>query len=211
MTKRDNSRSGRGRSYKPDDYELWSKVAATVEPLKNRAAGKSVEAEEPPGPPTGLEGPPRPKKSTQPAQPKPAISRPPAPIRDHAPPLTGLDRRSSQKLARGNANIDATLDLHGLGKESARTALKNFLVVSRASGRKTVLIITGKGRSPYSSHTLHGYQQVDTPEREGVIRKAFPGWIDEPEMRAHVAGYQPAHPRHGGGGAFYVRLRKQKG
>ena len=211
MTKRDNTRGGRNRSFKPDDFELWSKVAATVEPLKNRTAGKVVDDREPSGAPLDRESPRKPKKSAQPTQPKPAISRPPAPIRNHAPPLTGLDRRSSQKLARGNAIIDATLDLHGLGKESARTALKNFLVVSRASGRITVLIITGKGRSPYSSHTLHGYQQVDTPEREGVIRKAFPGWIDEPEMRAHVAGYQPAHPRHGGGGAFYVRLRKQKG
>ena len=48
------------------------------------------------------------------------------------------------------------------------------------------------------------------PERPGILRQAVPGWLDEPDMRQLVAGYQPAHPRHGGGGAFYVRLRRKR-
>jgi DNA-nicking Smr family endonuclease len=30
----------------------------------------------------------------------------------------------------------------------------------------------------------------------------------EPEFRSLVAGFQPAHPKHGGGGAYYVRVRR---
>jgi DNA-nicking Smr family endonuclease len=32
--------------------------------------------------------------------------------------------------------------------------------------------------------------------------------MHEPEFRRHVSGFQPAHPKHGGGGAYYVRLRR---
>ena len=30
----------------------------------------------------------------------------------------------------------------------------------------------------------------------------------EQQYRALVSGFQPAHPKHGGGGAFYVKLRR---
>ena len=38
----------------------------------------------------------------------------------------------------------------------------------------------------------------------------LPEWLHEPEFRAHVSGFQPAHPKHGGGGAFYVKLRRDR-
>lgn len=201
-----------GTASSNDDLALWSKVTETVRPLrKSRSelraplmpsatrAERSAAADE--ELPSASEARPTPAK-------KPAEEPPHA---RSAPPLTGLDRRTRQKLARGNAEIDDRIDLHGLGRDAARISLKNFLISARAAGRRTVLVITGKGQSPYSSHTLHGYQHVNTPERQGVIRRALPQWLDEPEFRVHVAGYQPAHPRHGGGGAFYIRLRKPRG
>jgi DNA-nicking Smr family endonuclease len=36
-----------------------------------------------------------------------------------------------------------------------------------------------------------------------------PRWFAEEQFRQHVVGFQPSHPRHGGGGAFYVRLRRK--
>ena len=47
-----------------------------------------------------------------------------------------------------------------------------------------------------------------TPEREGRLRREVPLWLHEESFRLHAVGFQPAHPKHGGGGAFYVRLRK---
>ena len=35
-----------------------------------------------------------------------------------------------------------------------------------------------------------------------------PDWLHEAQFRALVSGYQPSHPKHGGGGAFYVRIRR---
>ena len=194
--------------------ELWSQVTASVTPLRRRLgdvphataaadeAGTATSGGKRNRPGTTVE---KPAATPTPAAlPKAALQKP------TVPPLTGLDRRTSQKLTRGNTQIDGRIDLHGMGRENARTALKSFIIRSRAAGKRTVLAITGKGHSPYSSHTLHGYEHVHTPERQGVIRNAFPQWLNEPEFRMHVAGYQPAHPRHGGGGAFYIRLRRQK-
>ena len=195
-----------------DDLELWSQVTESVTPLKRRLGDSPMPRSKPAA--AADNDPLRETAGNQPQKPGAAAAqarpvRRPQPA--NAPPrLTGLDRRTRQKLARGNAEIEARLDLHGMGKENARTALKSFLISSRTAGRRTVLVITGKGHSPYSSHTLHGYEHINTPERLGVIRKAFPQWLNEPEFRVHVAGYQPAHPRHGGGGAFYIRLRKHK-
>lgn len=202
--------TGAGKPTSPDDAELWSRVAATVRPLRHNSAVRPSKSSADHR--TGGDDAAAPAKRKTPQGPARAVPRPVRAAAEPKPPpaLTGLDRRTSQKLARGNIHIDATLDLHGMTLESARGALFGFIRASVTLGRKTVLVITGKGRSPYSSHTLHGYQHVDTPEREGVIRKSFPRWLDEPELRALVSGYQPAHPRHGGGGAFYVRLRKSR-
>ena len=55
-----------------------------------------------------------------------------------------------------------------------------------------MLVITGKGRAG-----------------EGVIRKRFLDWLNTPDVRDQVASYAQAHQRHGGGGAFYVFLKRQ--
>jgi DNA-nicking Smr family endonuclease len=41
----------------------------------------------------------------------------------------------------------------------------------------------------------------------GVIRRRLPEWLAAAHVRPLVSGYAPAHPRHGGAGAFYVLLR----
>jgi DNA-nicking Smr family endonuclease len=116
-----------------------------------------------------------------------------------------------RRLIRGAADIDARLDLHGESVETARVQLRRFLTDARAQGHRLVLVITGKGASPFSSHTLHGTSHFHSPERAGRLRRMVLEWLNEPEFRSHVSGFQPAHPRHGGGGALYVRLRRPKG
>ena len=41
----------------------------------------------------------------------------------------------------------------------------------------------------------------------GRIRAEFVGWLNRADNRHRVRAVRPAHPRHGGGGAFYVLLR----
>ncbi len=127
----------------------------------------------------------------------------------HAPPPLGsFARRTAQKLSRGQMEPDARIDLHGEGVETARMHLYHFLEQQRRQGTRLVLVITGKGASPYARHTLHGLTQFHSPERGGRLRREVPAWLHEDIFRVHVIGYQPAHPRHGGGGALYVRLRQ---
>lgn len=136
---------------------------------------------------------------------------PPNLARSAPPPLGSFDRRTAQKLSRGLMEPDARIDLHGEGVETARMHLYHFLEQQRRHGTRLVLVITGKGASPYARHTLHGLSQFHSPERQGRLRREVPSWLHEDVFRVHVIGYQPAHPRHGGGGALYVRLRQNSG
>jgi DNA-nicking Smr family endonuclease len=124
------------------------------------------------------------------------------------PHITGFDRRTAQKFTRGQVEIERRLDLHGTGIEMARVHLLQFLREAQSQGTRTVLVITGKGDSPYSRHTLHGADHFHSPERAGRLRRLVPEWLHESEFRACVSGFQPAHPKHGGGGAFYVKVRR---
>jgi DNA-nicking Smr family endonuclease len=175
------------------DHDLWAEVTRGVRPLH----------------PNPLK--PRPSHLQARPAPKPAVSpAPPPPARAIPPPLAAFDRRTEQKLQRGKLEIDARIDLHGSGLEVARVRLHDFIVRQRFSGARLVLVITGKGASPFTGHTLHGREHYHAPEREGKLRRHVPGWLAEPEFRYHVVGFQPAHPRHGGGGALYVRLRRNR-
>jgi DNA-nicking Smr family endonuclease len=146
-----------------------------------------------------------PKPSASPSQPH---LHTPSPLHKAPPQITGFDLRTAQRLTRGNVEIERRIDLHGSGIEMARVRLLQFIRDSQSMGSRTVLVITGKGDSPFSRHTLHGADHFHSPERAGRLRRLLPEWLHEPDFRAHVSGFQPAHPKHGGGGAFYVRLRR---
>jgi len=183
---------------------LWAKAVRDVKPIHRdgrAGAANQLETEDKPAEPMS------PESSRRTQQSSGTVSRQPGSTT--SPPLTGLDRRTRQRLARGQADYEARLDLHGLTLEQARLALLRFLAESAAKGRRLVLVITGKGAAPIARHTLHGTGYFDTPERQGRLRRALPRWLAEHEMRAYVTGYQPAHPRHGGGGAFYIRIRRR--
>ncbi len=185
------------KNYEVPDHGLWDDVKRAIQPLSVRKQFKA-----------------KPKVSGYFV---PTYARPPAPIlirnqlRDDPPEISSFDRRTTQKLGRGLAEPEAHIDLHGENMETARVHLMHFLSAQRHRGARLVLVITGKGASPFTRHTLHGHTHFHTPEREGKLRREVPLWFHEAVFRAHVIGFQPAHPKHGGGGAFYVKLRKRGG
>ena len=115
----------------------------------------------------------------------------------------GLDRRSAEKLRKGQMPIEAQLDLHGMTQVQAQTALRDFIVRAQAAGKRCVLVITGKGvgedgrRDPLSSG-------------QGVLKRMVPVWLEEPDLRPLVLKTSAARPQHGGGGALYVLLRRNR-
>jgi DNA-nicking Smr family endonuclease len=127
--------------------------------------------------------------------PAPSKSRAPRPL-TQPPPVqpgrtAGLDKRSAQRLRRGQTEIEARLDLHGHTQSEAHRALNAFIAGQQAAGRRCLLIITGKGE-----------------RGEGVLRQALPRWLAEAPNAGRILAIEQAQPRHGGGGAIYVLLRK---
>jgi DNA-nicking Smr family endonuclease len=185
-----------------DELAIWHKVVETVVPLKPKKFPR-LEDHIDQAPVAAARTTLQVRRTTAASAP---VLTPAVPVQ---PRIAGLNRRDTQKLARGNVEIDARLDLHGMSVARARSALLGFIEASRDLGRRNILVITGKGASPFTRHTLHSVDVYHAPERQGVLRAELSHWLHEREFARHVVGFQPAHPRHGGGGAFYVRLRRK--
>jgi DNA-nicking Smr family endonuclease len=187
------------KNFEVPDHGLWDEVKRAIQPLSLR---KQLKAK------SKIRGIVLQQQNFQVAA-EPIITR--KQLRDQPPAISSFDRRTTQKLGRGNAEPEARIDLHGENLETARMELMNFISTQRHRGVRLVLVITGKGASPFARHTLHGHSHFHTPEREGKLRREVPLMFHEAIFRAHIVGFQPAHPKHGGGGAFYVKLRKREG
>jgi DNA-nicking Smr family endonuclease len=116
----------------------------------------------------------------------------------------GLDGNTQDRLNRGLIAPDATLDLHGMTQTAAHRALQHFLRGARERDNRLIVVVTGKGkpRAPDAAPW--------TESPHGVLKDMVPRWLAEPGLSQLVARVQPAHIRHGGGGALYVYLRKSR-
>jgi len=117
-----------------------------------------------------------------------------------AAPLAALERRLKQKLLRGRIDLDASLDLHGMRQNEAHAVLVDFLIHAQRRQHRIVLVITGKGAK--------GSEAEFGESVPGVLRRALPQWLKNADLRGLVIGFEEAGPAHGGGGAFYVRIRR---
>lgn len=167
----------------PDDLALWKRAMEGAKPLRKRAVR--------PAPP--------PTDRPRPVSPRPRItvSAPKGPL--------GIDGAVEKRLRRGAMEPDSTLDLHGETQTRAYDRLIRFLGVAETTGRRCILVVTGKG-GPKSEADLHADWQ--TGQTRGVLRRMVPEWLSEPPLRDRVLAVRPAHRRHGGSGAFYVILRR---
>lgn len=190
------SRRGRRRQLSAEERALWHHVVRHVVPLR-------PEAVEPP--------PPEPPAAPSPVLPAPSAAPPAAGRKSSQPPavpppqpLAGLEPKARRRLVRG-AEVDARLDLHGLTQAAAHRRLRLFLLDAQASGHAVVLVITGKGDPERLENLGPAFG-----EGRGVLRRAVPLWLAEPDLRAVVLGFESAGRRHGGEGALYVRIRRRR-
>lgn len=199
------SKSNRnGSALDPQDAELWEQVARSTEPLKQAANRASLRESVAGQVDERVAAPAKPAPKSQnnvTASPIEQPVRPPAP-----PPLGGYDRREARGLGAGRISIDGRIDLHGMRQREAHGALRAFIMRARDKGHRHVLVITGKG-APRGSRGDDDFY-AERSEAPGVLRRAVPLWLDEPDFRGWVVGYTQAAPRHGGEGALYVRLRR---
>lgn len=111
------------------------------------------------------------------------------------PPNPGIDRRTADRLRRGEMEIDRRLDLHGMTEAAAHAALDRAVAAAWRDGLRMLLVITGKG-SP--------------KEGGGVLRRNLPRWLAIGANADHVLRIETAQPKHGGSGAYYVLLRRRR-
>ena len=177
------------RGLTADDAELWKRVTESV----RAASPEPTPAEKPPRKPAG-----NPKTKVAPVPPP---KRAPGPAQKPQEPQ--LDGRTSERLRRGRIEPERVVDLHGLTADRAERLLQMFIHGARRDGLKVVLVITGKGRV---SHDDDGV----IPKRSGVLRQSLPNWLASPVLSGSVVKSVPAHPRHGGSGAFYLYLKRNR-
>jgi DNA-nicking Smr family endonuclease len=178
------------RSLSEDEHTLWTVVTRSIKPLRRRKAVVPA-AEEIALPAV----PPRKLVKAAKVVPPPA----PPPSRMEPPPLAPLGRRLKQKIGRGSEPIDARIDLHGMTQASAHGALAHFLRRAQHDGARVVLVITGKGKLSADPHA-----------ERGVLKRQVPLWLESPELRPLVVGFESANIGHGGAGALYVRMRRTR-
>lgn len=210
-----------------DEIALFSRAMAEARPLKNRKPRKSPQADTAEiGDRPVLREADLPPSKPHPAAPAPSPGRirlrpegsatAPEPVWRQVEPrrssLSGLDKRNATRLSRGKMEIEARLDLHGQTQEGAHRALRHFITAQFSAGRRCVLVITGKGtKKTRNAGSPAGDMDGFMPDRRaGVLHRLVPLWLREPELAGFVVAFHPARPRHGGDGALYVYLRRQR-
>jgi DNA-nicking Smr family endonuclease len=171
-----------------DEEALFRAAMADAKPIERRFP----QAEKPDHPVRLAETPPAtpqraPIKITAPvATPKPALE---------AGKPADLDRRTMDRLRKGRLRPESRIDLHGMTADRAHAALNGFLADALSTDKRCVLVITGKG---------------SLKEGGGIIRRELPAWLNAAGNRSRILGFAGAQPADGGGGAFYVLLKRRR-
>jgi DNA-nicking Smr family endonuclease len=187
----------RRRKLSDDEHTLWGRVTRSVMPLRRKPV--LIDLEVVAATPAGKAKSAAHARARSKAPPKLAPMPPPKHTPKPVPQAEPLDRRQKRRLARGTEPIDARIDLHGRTQSEAHAALLGFLRAAQRDGAKFVLVITGKGR-----------RGDDHRSERGVLKRQVPLWLQLPELRNYVLGFEHAHIGHGGEGALYVRLRRSR-
>lgn len=109
--------------------------------------------------------------------------------------LPSLDQKTRKRLASGAVSYEAVEDLHGVTLEQAWQACSAFLWQSYQQNYRCVLIVHGKGR---------GY---GPSEDMGIIKANIGRWLASHPV---VMGFHTALPKHGGSGAIYILIKKNR-
>ncbi|MDU8927957.1 Smr/MutS family protein [Alisedimentitalea sp. MJ-SS2] len=190
------------RRLSPEEVELWRKVTQTADRLHPERAPHPAPLPKP-----------KPKKRVvtpvasftvgvraSTALPGHDLSPPPGERLARTP--LKMDRKTHAKMKRGKMAPEGKLDLHGMTMDQAHPRLTSFILRAQAEGKRLVLVVTGKGK--------HRDDGGPIPVRHGVLRHQVPQWLSLPPLAQAVLQVAEAHVSHGGGGAYYVYLRRNR-
>ncbi|GGX39779.1 DNA mismatch repair protein MutS [Tateyamaria omphalii] len=191
------------RKLRPDEEELWRKVADKTERLHPNK----------PFHPDDFVTTPPPKPRAKPAfkiapvtgrqsssKPSTSVNLTPSIVDQVATQPVQMDRKAFTQMKRGKLKPEGKLDLHGMTLDRAHPALTRFILSAQSQGKRLVLVVTGKGKNRDDDGPI--------PVRFGVLRHQVPQWLSMPPLSSVVLQVSQANVRHGGGGAYYVYLRR---
>ena len=115
----------------------------------------------------------------------------------------------NKMLKKGQIHIDKKIDFHGKILSQAEDEFQKTVIESYKQKKRCLLFITGKGL--HKQQNLFDDKLNKSPKLfYGKIRGAFLEWIRKPELAKYILTTEKADFEHGGDGAFYVYLRKNK-
>ena len=177
------------RRLSPEEAALWRRVAGTV----RRAEPAPMPEIVPHASPLRRQGPLR-ESGTKP-------SHRPLPAQGRREAGNTLDGGWDKRLSTGRIEPDMTVELHGETLSSAHARLNRSLDFAVRTGARIILLITGKAAADNPRLP---------PTSRGVIRASVKDWLAASHHAGRIAAIRAAHPRHGGAGALYVILRRDR-
>ena len=103
------------------------------------------------------------------------------------------------------SSITRTLDLHGQALDQANQVVEEFINKSYENGISKLTIVTGKG--------LHSKNEIDpyVSKELGILKYSVPEFIkNNKNLMKKINEIKEANIKDGGGGAFYIFLKKSK-
>ena len=119
-------------------------------------------------------------------------------------PQIVIDKKVFAKLKKGQIEPEKKLDLHGMNFNKANKAVLSFIIQSSRENIRVVLIITGKGQTNKKNDRFF-------LERSSVtLKNALPEWLSVDPLKHLILNFTLAHKSHGGEGAYYVYLKRNR-
>lgn len=178
-----------------EDRAAWGLIAETITPLGPDAGKDQIHFS--PKTEKGLQ------KKDQNKLCAAVPTRSASPLKDQS--AYELDAKTHKRLKRGQVTIEARLDLHGYTQTRAHQKLLQFLGQCHQAGYRCVLVITGKGIRGTERNSGSAFQ-----EERGILNRMLPEWISSSSFCSAVLKCQPAAPKDGGSGAFYIYFRRPR-
>ena len=123
--------------------------------------------------------------------------------------ISNKEKLSNKDLYLSNNKIEKkiikTIDLHGFSLENANNTIEEFIIQCFKKNVNKIIVITGKGlrsksiSNPYLSKDL------------SILKYSVPDFIkSKPNLIKIIKNIEEAKIEDGGGGAFYIFLKKFK-
>ena len=121
--------------------------------------------------------------------------------------ISNKEKLSNKDLYLSNNKIEKeiikTIDLHGFSLENANNVIEEFIIQCFKKNVNKIIVITGKGlrsksiRNPYVSKDL------------SILKHSVPDFIkSKPNLMKIIKKIEEAKIEDGGGGAFYIYLKR---